>query len=122
MAAKSLGIKTVFTEHSLYSFHDWFGIHLNKIIKWSLRDLDAAICVSHTCKENVVLRCKIHPTDAFVIPNAVDSSRFTPDPSIREREIAKSGNPDRINIVYVSRLAYRKGCDLLIGIIPQILA
>lgn len=122
MAAKSLGIKTVFTEHSLYSFHDLFSIHLNKIIKWSFRDLDAAICVSHACKENFVLRAKIEPTNAFVVPNAVDSSRFTPDPSIRDREIAKSGNPDRINIVYVSRLAYRKGVDLLIGIIPQILA
>lgn len=122
MAAKSLGLKTVFTEHSLFTFHDLFGIHLNKLVKWSFRDLDAAICVSHACKENFVLRAKIDPCKAFVIPNAVDSNRFTPDPSIREREIAKSGNPDQINIVFISRLAYRKGVDLLIGIIPQILA
>jgi phosphatidylinositol glycan class A protein len=122
MTAKSLGLKTVFTEHSLYTFGDLFGIHLNKLVQWTLRDLDAAICVSHACKENLVLRAKIDPIKAFTIPNAVDSSRFTPDPSIREREIAKSGNPDRINIVFVSRLAYRKGVDLLIGIIPKILA
>lgn len=122
MAAKSMGLKTVFTEHSLFTFNDLFGIHLNKLVKWSFRDLDAAICVSHACKENFVLRAKYEPEKAFVIPNAVDSSRFTPDPSIREKEIAKCGNPDRINIVFVSRLAYRKGVDLLIGIIPQILA
>lgn len=122
MAAKSMGLKTVFTEHSLFTFNDLFGIHLNKLVKWSFRDLDAAICVSHACKENFVLRASYEPQKAFVIPNAVDSSRFTPDPSIREKEIAKCGNPDRINIVFVSRLAYRKGVDLLIGIIPQILA
>ena len=46
LAAKSYGIKTVFTEHSLFGYNDFHGIHLNKIIKWSFRDLDAAVCVS----------------------------------------------------------------------------
>jgi phosphatidylinositol glycan class A protein len=48
--------------------------------------------------------------------------RFTPSKEIREETIAKSGNPNTINIVYVSRLQYRKGVDLLIGIIPRIVA
>lgn len=48
--------------------------------------------------------------------------RFTPSKEIREEAIAKSGNPNTINIVYVSRLQYRKGVDLLIGIIPRIVA
>lgn len=122
MTAKSYGIKTVFTEHSLFCFNDFTGIHLNKLIKWSFRDLDAAICVSHACRDNFVLRAKVDPSKTFTIPNAVDSNRFTPNPSIREQEIAKSGNPDQINIVFISRLAYRKGVDLLIGIIPKILA
>lgn len=122
MAAKSYGVKTVFTEHSLFCYDDFTGIHLNKLIKWSFRDLDAAICVSHACKDNFVLRAKYDPAKTFTVPNAVDSSRFTPDSSIREEEIAKSGNPDQINIVFISRLAYRKGVDLLIGIIPKILA
>lgn len=94
MAAKSFGVKTVFTEHSLFCYDDFTGIHLNKLIKWSFRDLDAAISVSHACKDNFVLRAKYDPAKTFTIPNAVDSSRFTPDPSIREGEIAKSGNPD----------------------------
>ena len=68
------------------------------------------------------MRAKYDPSKTFTIPNAVDSQKFTPDPSIREREIAKSGNPDQINIVFISRLQYRKGVDLLIGIIPKILA
>ena len=103
MAAKAYGLKTVFTEHSLFGYNDLTGIHLNKVIKWSFRDLDAAICVSHACKDNFVLRAKVAPQKAFTIPNAVDSNRFTPDPSIRENELAQSGNPDQINIVFISR-------------------
>jgi len=64
------------------------------MVKWCFRDLDAAICVSNACKENFVLRAKYDPSKTFTIPNAVDSSRFTPCPEIREREILKSGNPD----------------------------
>ena len=122
MAAKSYGIKTVFTEHSLFGYGDVTGIHLNKIIKWSFRDLDAAICVSQACKDNFVLRAKFDPIKTFTIPNAVDSKRFTPSPEIRQREMEKSSRPNQINIVFISRLQYRKGVDLLIGIIPKILA
>lgn len=61
MAAKAFGLKTVFTEHSLFGYNDFFAIHLNKLIKWSFRDLDAAICVSHACKDNFVLRAKFDP-------------------------------------------------------------
>lgn len=122
MAAKSYGLKTVFTEHSLFGYNDSTGIHLNKIIKWTFRDLDAAICVSHACKDNFVLRAKIDPSQTFTIPNAVDSQKFTPDFEVREKEIKESGNPDQINIVFISRLQYRKGVDLLLAIIPKILA
>ena len=73
MCAKCLGLKTVFTEHSLFGFHDAAGINLNKISKWALRDADAAICVSTTCKENFCLRTKVEAKNCFIIPNAVDS-------------------------------------------------
>ena len=46
------------------------------------------------------------------IPNAVDASQFTPNPS--------AANPEKITIVILSRLVYRKGIDLLVSIIPQI--
>jgi phosphatidylinositol glycan class A protein len=122
MAAKSYGIKTVFTEHSLFTFNDPSGIHINKLVKWTFRDLDAAICVSNACKDNFVLRAKFDPKKTFTIPNAVDFNRFTPNTALRDADVAKSGNPNLINIVYISRLAYRKGVDLLIPIIPKILA
>lgn len=46
--------------------------------------VDQVICVSHTTKENVVLRAKYDADRVFVIPNAVDASAFIPDPSCRD--------------------------------------
>lgn len=83
LAAKSYGLKTIFTEHSLFGYNDLPGIHLNKLIKWCFRDLDAAICVSHACKDNFVLRAKVDPGKTFTIPNAVDSTKFISNPKIR---------------------------------------
>ena len=45
-------------------------------------------------KDNFVLRAKFDPAKTFTIPNAVHSEKFTPDPSIRQKDIEKSGNPD----------------------------
>jgi phosphatidylinositol glycan class A protein len=104
MAAKSCGLKTVFTEHSLFGYNDFSGIHINKLVKWTFRDLDAAICVSNACKDNFVLRAKFNPNQTFTIPNAVDFNRFTPNSSLRELELKKIGKPNQINIVYISRL------------------
>jgi len=73
------------------------------------------ICVSYTCRDNLVLRARIDNalSRTYVIPNAVDPSKFTPDPSKRTTN-------GRIKVVVVSRLVYRKGVDLLVGIIPVI--
>ena len=59
--AKHYGLKTVSTEHSLFGFNDMAGINLNKVCKWSFREIDACIAVSTACKENVSLRLKIDP-------------------------------------------------------------
>ena len=58
-------------------------------------------------RENFVLRANLHPSHCSMIPNAVDATKFTPDPS---RRFPK----DTINIVMLSRLVYRKGIDLII--------
>ncbi|XP_052761075.1 phosphatidylinositol N-acetylglucosaminyltransferase subunit A-like [Mya arenaria] len=110
--ARNMGLKTVFTDHSLFGFADASSILTNKLLKFSLADCHHAICVSHTSKENTVLRAAIPPETVSVIPNAVDASMFVPDPSKR--------HPEKITIVVVSRLVYRKGMDLLAGIIPEI--
>ena len=111
--ARTMGMTTVYTDHSLFGFGDAACIHINKVLKCMLSDVPQAICVSNTNKENLILRAAIRPEDVYVIPNAVDASRFTPEPSERPP-------PPRINIVVISRMTYRKGVDLLVDIIPAI--
>lgn len=85
---------------------------VDQVFKVTMSTAGAVICVSHTCRDNFILRAKMTPSIVHVIPNAVDPTKFTPDPSKRAK--------DRITVVVVSRLVYRKGVDLLVGIIPPI--
>ncbi|KAF5935614.1 hypothetical protein HYC85_026743 [Camellia sinensis] len=88
------------------------SIHMNKVLQFTLADVSQAICVSHTSKENTVLRSGLPPEKVFVIPNAVDTAMFKPAP---ERL-----STDEIVIVVISRLVYRKGADLLVEVIPEV--
>ncbi|XP_078155318.1 UDP-Glycosyltransferase superfamily protein isoform X1 [Carex rostrata] len=112
MHARTMGCKVVFTDHSLYGFADPGSIHMNKILQFTLADIDHAICVSHTSKENTVLRSGIKPETVFVVPNAVDTAMFTPASTQLGR--------DEVVIVVISRLVYRKGADLLVEVIPEV--
>ncbi|KAL7072775.1 hypothetical protein ACQ4LE_007975 [Meloidogyne hapla] len=109
----TLGLKTIFTDHSLFGFADAGAILSNRLVlRYSLANVDRLICVSHTSKENTVLRAGISPSHVFVIPNAIDSTLFTPNPN--------NFNSNYTTIVVLSRLVYRKGADLLVQIIPEI--
>ncbi|KAL0453339.1 UNVERIFIED_CONTAM: Phosphatidylinositol N-acetylglucosaminyltransferase subunit A [Sesamum latifolium] len=110
--ARTMGYKVVFTDHSLYGFADVGSIHMNKVLQFTLADVSQAICVSHTSKENTVLRSGLPPERVFVIPNAVDTAMFKPPP--------KRLSSDEIVIVVISRLVYRKGADLLVEVIPEV--
>jgi phosphatidylinositol glycan class A protein len=112
-AASMMGLASVYTDHSLFGFADVAGVVLNGVLRTTLPAcVDAAVCVSHTCRDNFVLRTNVSPRRVRVIPNAVCSEDFTPDPSQRCE--------DRIKVVVISRLVYRKGVDLLVGIIPAV--
>jgi phosphatidylinositol glycan class A protein len=91
--AATMGIKCVFTDHSLFSFENTrFRIELingsailtNKLLKFTLSQQIHVICVSHTSKENTVLRAALNPYTVSVIPNAIVSNDFTPDESKRD--------------------------------------
>lgn len=60
--AKTMGYKVVYTDHSLFGFSDLACVHINKVMKFMLSDIDRAICVSHTSKENLVLRASLEPS------------------------------------------------------------
>ena len=146
-----MGLRTVFTDHSLFGFADAASILTNKLLKFTLSDVDHAICVSHTwwvipwircdilltsrSKENTVLRASLDPLMVSVIPNAVVAENFCPlSHTTRPPDQTLSSPPDPplsrrpigpddpITIVVISRLFYNKGTDLLIASIPRILA
>ncbi|KAL2920231.1 Phosphatidylinositol N-acetylglucosaminyltransferase GPI3 subunit [Polyrhizophydium stewartii] len=134
--ARTMGLRAVFTDHSLFGFEDTSSILTNKLLKFTLSDIDHVICVSHTSKENTVLRASLNPLHVSVIPNAVVCAEFTPDPSMRDPKKSKAGYfasvvapadsfrhvrlVNSVTIVVASRLVYRKGIDLLVAVIPAI--
>eukprot|EP00798_Chlamydomonas_sp_ICE-L_P025719 gene25719-11376_t len=119
---------------------------MNKILKCVLSDVHHVICVSHTSKENTVLRACLPPDRVSVIPNAVHTADFQPmmpsdrpgpsdslmkDTSTSSRLVTRSqsqrdelsSNSARLaEVVALSRLVYRKGIDLLALAIPLICA
>lgn len=108
---KLMGLKTVFTDHSLFGFADTSAVLTNKYLQICLSEIDHCICVSHTGKENTVLRAKVQAHKVSVIPNAVDAFSFIPDPCQRDQKF--------ITIVIVSRLVYRKGVNLMAAVIAD---
>ncbi|CAD6191535.1 unnamed protein product [Caenorhabditis auriculariae] len=108
-----MGLRTVFTDHSLFGFADASAVLTNTLVlQYSLANVDQVICVSYTSKENTVLRGKLESKKVSTIPNAIQTDLFTPDPE------QFFNNPT--TIVFLGRLVYRKGADLLREIIPKV--
>lgn len=129
--APLLGVRTVFTDHSLFGFGDAVGILTNKLLAGALRNCDGVICVSNTGRENTVLRAEIEPERVSVVPNALEAEDFTPDPSRASKDhselststlslIVQWDDVRAVTIVVISRLVYRKGIDLLVASAPHI--
>ncbi|VDK85074.1 unnamed protein product [Litomosoides sigmodontis] len=108
-----LGLRTTFTDHSLFGFADASAILINKLVlQYSLVNVNRVICVSYTSKENTVLRSGVPASKVAVIPNAIDTDLFVPDPFLFRN------NPT--TVIVLSRLVYRKGADILVRIIPRV--
>ena len=80
-------------------------------------------------KENTALRAGVQPHLISVIPNAVDAEMFKPDLNRKKTDHSNLKLSKLcvltllyflVTIVVVSRLVYRKGVDLLAGLIPII--
>ncbi|GAA5905769.1 hypothetical protein JCM5296_005732 [Sporobolomyces johnsonii] len=115
MHARAMGVRAVFTDHSLFGLGNMAEIWGNKMLKACLSDVEAVICVSHTSKENTVLRGSLNPSIVHVIPNAVVAGQFRPAEPVPPV-------PDILTIVCITRLVYRKGIDLLIAALPKVCA
>jgi len=84
--AAALQRAAVYTDHSLFGLDDVAGVILNRVLHVTLSTVQAAICVSHVCRDNLILRAHLDPQRVRVIPNAVDPTKFTPDPSQRSKD------------------------------------
>lgn len=118
--AAALGLPSVYTDHSLFQFDDLAGVVLNRVLEATLATLNAAVCVSHACRDNLILRAGLDPARVSVIPNSVDPPSFVPSDGRDGGDSGVGVGDGRIKVVVVSRLVYRKGVDLLVGIIPKI--
>lgn len=116
---RTMGLKTVFTDHSLFGFADTGSILGNKLLRFSLSEVGHVICVSHTCKENTVLRAALDPWRVSAIPNAIVAKTFEPEELVRSVSIGPDGRRI-IKIIVISRLFANKGIDLLAAVIPPI--
>lgn len=79
----------MFTDHSLFGFADASAVITNKLLEISLSSCNHCICVSHTGKENTVLRARVDRHRVSVIPNAVDTYVFSPAPQLRSQNGSK---------------------------------
>ncbi|KAK6589760.1 PIG-A like N-acetylglucosaminyl-phosphatidylinositol biosynthetic [Cryptosporidium xiaoi] len=112
--AVTMGYRVVFTDHSLFGLSNYDSIHVNNFFRISLSCIDNIICVSHTNKKNLIYRSLVSPNNVYVIPNAIDSNDFLPNPNY------KSPINNEVIVVSICRMTYRKGVDLLVEIIPRI--
>jgi phosphatidylinositol glycan class A protein len=77
-----MGITTVITDHSTWDLAGLGILDINKI--WKLfQKQHHYICVSHAVRENYIVRSNLCPTNTSTIPNAIDCSKFKPDPTKR---------------------------------------
>ena len=59
MTGHIMGLRCVFTDHSLFGFSDVASFYMNKVMKWVLALTSACICVSHANKDNLTLRAAV---------------------------------------------------------------
>lgn len=79
----------------------------------TIQTLKTILVISPNSKENTVLRASIIPDKVSVIPNAVDSNVFTPDPSKKNSD--KSKRPLLLSyILYCHMIIFQS--NLLLGV------
>lgn len=84
-----MGIRTVFTDHSLFGFEDAASILTNKLLAGALRNVDAVICVSHT---GYALFCEIERFRTYTF-DAVGKILFSEENSSKDQLIGARHQP-----------------------------
>ena len=80
------------------------------------RDCDALICISEPLKTLLIEECGIAPDKIFVVPNAVDLSRFTP----AGPAASPAPRRDHLTLVFVGGLIEWQALDLLLTALAEL--
>ncbi len=80
-----------------------------------MKRLDARIAVSETARDFVA---QYFPGEYLVIPNGVDTERFHPS----VEPFPEWRDPGRVNVLFVGRLDPRKGVQVLLDALPEVIA
>jgi phosphatidylinositol alpha-mannosyltransferase len=80
-----------------------------------MKRLDARIAVSETARD---FAAQYFPGEYLVIPNGVDTERFHPS----VEPFPEWRDPDRVNVLFVGRLDPRKGVQVLLDAMPEVLS
>lgn len=111
--ASILNISTVLTDHSVFELDKFERIIVDELTSFMCKNLDYCICVSETALKNTLKRIKINSKNTCVIPNGFSHKIFYPKTTRYE----KGSN---VTVIFMSRLTFRKGLDLLLDAIPLI--
>lgn len=112
--AQCLGIRTVFTEHSMFPILPPLNLFLNTIIAQIIKRTDVKITVSQACRKNLSGRLNIPPNEICLMRNSVDFNKFYPNFENQKE------NPSIINLIVITRFEERKGVCILVKLIDLI--
>ncbi|KAM0675318.1 hypothetical protein GVAV_001143 [Gurleya vavrai] len=113
--AKTMNLKTVFTEHSVFETGGFENVIVNRLCELILRNTDKFICVSYTLKENFMKRIKLKSEKVYVIPNAVVKKNFYPKKKKRNEKYQICNlceSTDKNNKVNVNRRIKKKNYNI----------
>lgn len=109
--ASHLNIKTVFTDHSVFELSKGERVLVNNLTTFVCKHLDWGVCVSNVSKINTHIRIGIPLERISIIPNGIIPEKFYP---------IKKELGSKIKVIYMSRLTFRKGVNLLADALPLI--
>lgn len=111
-AARLAGVpRVVHTVHGLLDREPWHGPPMKK---WAARYTAAVACVSQPLNEYLIQKAWIPPEKLHVIPNGIDTDRFTPVGEAGPVRRRFGLGADRVVIGHVARFAPVKNQRLLI--------
>jgi glycosyltransferase involved in cell wall biosynthesis len=119
IGSRIYGTRPIVTFHSFAPPGWYHDMALRNVMRLSLRNCSAVICVSDYVKRRVARFVRADPPRLVTIYNGVDTLLFDPEldaTSLKE----KLGIADKTVILFVGRLVSLKGVEYLIRAMPRI--